>query len=91
VDLWDNQSPVIVAGGYEQATAREAADEDFKDKDVAIAFGQNFISNPDLVFRIKEGIDFTPADRAKYYNPKQEDGCTTWPFSKEWEARFGKV
>ncbi|KAN0089698.1 FMN-linked oxidoreductase [Hyaloscypha variabilis] len=91
VDLWDNQSPVIVAGGYEQATARKAADEGFKDKDVAIAFGHYFISNPDLVFRIKEGIDFTPADRAKYYNPKQEDGYTIWPFSKEWEARFGKV
>ncbi|KAE9377336.1 FMN-linked oxidoreductase [Stipitochalara longipes BDJ] len=91
VDLWDNQSPVLIAGGYEQATARKPADEGFKEKDVAIVFGHYFISNPDLVFRIQEGIDFTPADRSKYYNPKQEDGYTTWPFSKEWEARFGKL
>ena len=61
-------------------------DEEFKDKDVGIAFGRYFISNPDLVFRIKEGIEFTPHDRKKFSNVMEEDGYTTWEFSKEFKA-----
>jgi NADPH2 dehydrogenase len=91
VDLWDNQSPVLIAGGFKPASAARAVDEEFKDKDVVIVFGRYFISNPDLVFRVKEGIEFTPYDREKFYNKKQEDGYITWKFSKEFEAQAAKL
>jgi len=91
VDLWDNQSPVLVAGGFKPASAKRAVDEEYKGKDVAIVFGRYFISNPDLVFRLKEGIAFTPYDREKFYNKKQKDGYITWKFSKEFEAQASKI
>ena len=91
VDAWKNQSPVLIAGGFRSASAKSAVDEDYQGKDVAIVFGRYFISNPDLVFRLKEEIEFTPYDREKFYNKKQEDGYTTYKFSKEWEAQTAKL
>lgn len=91
VDLWDNQSPVLIAGGFTAKSAKVAADEEYKNKNVVIVFGRYFITNPDLVFRVKEGIEFTPYDRNKFYNAKQADGYITWPFSKEFEAQSAKL
>jgi len=85
VDIWDNQSPVLLASGYKTESAYAAADVEYKDKDVVIVFGRLFISNPDLVFRVKERIELTPYDRSKFYLPKQALGYTDWPFSKEFE------
>jgi len=83
INIWDNQSPVLIAGGFSRETAYKAVDEEYPDKNIAVVFGRFFISNPDLVFKIKEGIEFTPYDREKFYNKKQELGYTDWPFSKE--------
>ncbi|PMD41767.1 NADPH dehydrogenase [Hyaloscypha variabilis F] len=91
VDLWDNQSPVLIAGGFTSTSAKPTVDEEFKDKDVVIVFGRYFISNPDLVFRLKERIEFTPYDREKFYNKGQKDGYITWKFSKEFEAQAAKL
>ena len=86
VDIWAKTSPVFLAGGFKPDTAKEAVDSVYKDKDIAIVFGRYFISNPDLVFRLKQGIALEPYDRSKFYNAKEEDGYITWPFSKEFEA-----
>ena len=75
----------MIGGGFKAASAKKTVDEEYKGKDIGIAFGRWFISNPDLVFRIKEGIEFTPYDRETFYNIKQEDGYTTWAFSKEYK------
>ncbi|KAI9052800.1 hypothetical protein LZ554_003073 [Drepanopeziza brunnea f. sp. 'monogermtubi'] len=91
VDIWANQSPVLVAGGFKPESAKRAVDEEYTGSDIVVVFGRYFISNPDLVFRLKEGIAFTPYDREKFYNAKQEDGYITWPFSKEFEAQAGKL
>ncbi|TVY32029.1 putative inactive dehydrogenase [Lachnellula subtilissima] len=93
VDIWDNISPVLLASGYTTESAYAAADVEYKDKDVVIVFGRLFISNPDLVFRVKERIELTPYDRSKFYLPKQALGYTDWPFSKEFEEAqaAGKV
>lgn len=64
VDIWDNQSPVLLAGGFTPETAVKTADEKYPDKDVIIVFGRYFISNPDLVFRVKNGIELTKYDRS---------------------------
>ena len=91
VDIWDNQSPVLLAGGFKPALAKSTVDEEYKDNDVAIVFGRWFTSNPDLVFRIKEGIELTPYDRKRFYNKGQVDGYTTWKFSKEFEEQAAKL
>jgi NADPH2 dehydrogenase len=86
IDIWGKTSPVLVGSGFKALSAKKAVEEEFKDKDVGIAFRRYFISNPDLVFRIKEGIEFTLYDRKKFYNVMEEDGYTTWEFSKEFKA-----
>lgn len=91
IDIWANQSPVLIAGGFKPDSAKKAVDEDYKDKDILVVFGRYFISNPDLVFRLQEGIELTPYDRKKFYNAKQEEGYISWPFSKEFEAQAPKL
>lgn len=83
VDIWDNQSPVLVAGGFKPESARKAVDEVYPNKDVVVVFGRYFISTPDLVFRIEKDIELTPYDRTTFYNPRSAEGYTTYPFSKE--------
>jgi len=91
VDIWNNQSPVLIAGGFTQESAYETVDKTFKNRDVAIVFGRYFISNPDLVFRVKNRIPFTDYDRSKFYNAKEVDGYTTWAFSKEFLEAQAKL
>ncbi len=85
VDVWDNVSPVFVAGGFLRDTAIKAVDEDYKNNDVVIVFGRYFISNPDLVYRLRESLELTPWDATKFYTPKLTEGYTTWTVSKEFE------
>ncbi|KAE9583171.1 Chanoclavine-I aldehyde reductase fgaOx3 [Colletotrichum fructicola] len=84
LEEWDNISPVVVAGGYLGDSARWAVDERYKKWDVAVAFGRYFISNPDLVFRVKNNIPFTPYDRSTFYLKKSNEGYNTWEFSEEY-------
>lgn len=54
----------------------------------ALLFGRWFISNPDLVRRLKEGHPLTKYDRSKFYGPMPdgpEDGYTTWLTVEEQE------
>lgn len=87
VDLWGKTSPVFLAGGFTPEVSVQTADVQYKDRDVVIVFGRYFISNPDLVFRIKEGIPLRNYDRDTFYNPKSRHGYTTWAFSEEFEAK----
>lgn len=77
---------LVVAGGYEPKNAKYVVDEAHPDRDVIVAFGRYFISTPDLVFRLKNGIDFNPYNRDTFYLPENPTGYTDYPFSKEFEA-----
>jgi NADPH2 dehydrogenase len=88
IDIWDNQSPVLVAGGFTPETARIATDDVYKDKDVVIVFGRYFISTPDLVYRIQKGLDLNKYDRSTFYKQGSPDGYTDYPFSAEFQAEF---
>lgn len=86
MDIWGNQSPILAAGGFKAESARRAVDEEYRDKDVAIVFGRYFVSTPDLPFRLKNGIEFTPYNRDTFYEKKSEIGYIDYPFCKEFEA-----
>ncbi|KAK4233940.1 Chanoclavine-I aldehyde reductase fgaOx3 [Achaetomium macrosporum] len=64
--LWDNASAVLLAGGFAPEKARQAVDETYVGHDVVIVFGRAFISNLDLVYRIKEGIELAKHDSAVF-------------------------
>ena len=58
-------------------------------------FGRRYISNPDLVYRVKKGIEFAPYDRFTFYiNQKAGDKCEPgyidYPYSDEYIKEFGK-
>lgn len=80
--IWQNQSPILVAGGFNAETAKKAVDEEYKD-DTLVVFGRYFVSTPDLVFRIQNGIALNAYDRSTFYTPVQSEGYTDYPFSEE--------
>jgi len=86
IDVWGKTSPVILTGGFSSDSARRVVDVEHKDKDIIIGFGRYFISNPDIVFRIKEGIELTPFNRQKFYNKGEEDGYITYKNSEAFDA-----
>jgi NADPH2 dehydrogenase len=88
IDIWDDQSPVLIAGGYTPESARIATDEVYKDKNVVIVFGRYFISTPDLVYRLQKGLNLSMYDRSTFYKQGSPDGYTDYPFSAEFQAEF---
>ncbi|KAI6249467.1 Chanoclavine-I aldehyde reductase fgaOx3 [Erysiphe necator] len=90
INIWGDQNPFLIAGGFTPASAMEASDQEYPDKNLAVVFGRYFISNPDLVFRIRHGIDLTPYDRSTFYLPEQKNGYITYPYSKEYQAQLDK-
>ncbi|KAK5136019.1 Chanoclavine-I aldehyde reductase fgaOx3 [Meristemomyces frigidus] len=91
VDIWGSTSPILIAGGFKPDSARRAVNEEYAGKEVAIVFGRYFISTPDLVFRMSEGLEFTPYDRDTFYNAKSEKGYTDYSFSDEFKKGNGKL
>lgn len=92
---WGRDKPVFVAGGFTTETAIEAVEQKYHDHPVAIVFGRRFISNPDLVYRVKKGLPFNDYDRNTFYinqkaGQKIEPGYIDYPYSEEFIKEFGK-
>ncbi|GKT40288.1 chanoclavine-I aldehyde reductase fgaOx3 [Colletotrichum spaethianum] len=82
LDAWENESPVLIAGGFNPQNAKRAAEDYYRNTKVAIVFGRWFISNPDLPFRIRRDIPLTPYDRKTFY-AETDVGYTDYAFSDE--------
>ncbi|KAJ5174958.1 Chanoclavine-I aldehyde reductase [Penicillium canariense] len=85
LDAYKGAGPVIIAGGYQPESAKEAVDQKYKDHEVVIGFGRPFTSNPDLPFRLRQNIPLVPHQRDTLYLPKDPKGYTDWAFSAEFE------
>ena len=83
IELWDNATPIVLAGGYLPDSAKRTVAE-LEAFDILIAFGRYFISTPDLVYRIYKGIKLNPYDRATFYTLKSPRGYIDYSFSGEW-------
>ncbi len=81
--IWENQSPILVAGGFSSESARVAVDEEYKQYNVLVVFGRYFVSTPDLVFRLKHELEPNAYDRSTFYTPRQSRGYTDYPFSSQ--------
>ena len=66
---------VIMAGGYDQASAEVAVTSGQAD---AVAFGRLYISNPDLAERFAQNAALNPYDRSTFYGGT-EKGYTDYP------------
>ncbi|EOD45717.1 putative nadh:flavin oxidoreductase nadh oxidase family protein [Neofusicoccum parvum UCRNP2] len=86
LEAWGKEKPVLIAGGLRPDSARRLVDEEYKDYNAGTVFGRYFISTPDLVYRIRQGIELNPYNRDTFYKPKSADGYVDYPFSREFEA-----
>ncbi|WP_423127080.1 alkene reductase [Gaoshiqia sp. Z1-71] len=76
-ELWKNYpGTIIAADGFTPDTALEYVENGWAD---AIAFGRNFIANPDLPERIETDAALNPYDRDTFYGGN-EKGYTDYPF-----------
>jgi len=89
IDIWGSQSPVILAGGFTPEKARRVVSELYTGDNILVAFGRSFISTPDLVFRLRRGVEFNKWDRATFYKAESPEGYIDYPFSKEFLAQQG--
>ena len=71
---------LIVNMGYQK---QEAMDVIANDKADAVAFGTDFIANPDLVERFKHNLPLTQADINTYYTSDKKGYTDYLPFEKE--------
>lgn len=70
-DIWA-PLPLLVSGGYEPK-ADKAEEAVGKYENSVVAYGRHFTSNPDLVARIKLGVEPRAYDRATFYVPGAEN------------------
>lgn len=91
IDIWKGTSPILLAGGFTQDSARQTIEEQYKTQDMAVVFGRYFIANPDLVFRMKEDIPFQKYNRDTFYKVKSPEGYTDYPYSEEFENHNSKL
>ncbi|GAA5945849.1 hypothetical protein JCM1841_001485 [Sporobolomyces salmonicolor] len=78
-ELWAPR-PFFHAGGFKADTAAATADQN---ENAVIVFGRYFISNPDLVARIKNNVPFAEYDRETFYKigPTETKGYIDYPFA----------
>lgn len=86
LEIWDNVTPVLVAGGYNPGNVFEAVDGKYGRWDVVVVFGRHFLANPDLPYRLRYGIELNGYDRGSFYTPGVREGYTDYPFCRGFEA-----
>ncbi|KAI1186542.1 NADH:flavin oxidoreductase/NADH oxidase family protein-like protein [Nemania serpens] len=84
--LWN--APLLVAGGYNGENAKKLVDEEYPDKDIVVMIGRHFISNPDLVYRIKAALKLSAYNRDTFYTGA-DVGYLDYPFGAEYLASLG--
>lgn len=89
LDAYNKASPVLLAGGYSAENTAEAIEKRYQNgqDNIVVAFGRWFISNPDLPFKLKQGIKLTPYVRDTFYLARETKGLTDYPFSEEFLAQ----
>jgi len=66
--------------GYSREEGNSAIDAGLID---AVAFGHQYVSNPDLVERLKGGVDLVPPDARTFYS-NDAKGYTDYPRATSW-------
>lgn len=87
IEAWGKTSPIILAGGYTAETARAVTEEVYPNLDICVAIGRYWISTPDLPYRVRHDIEFSPYNRSTFYKTMSSEGYTDYPYSREFLAQ----
>ncbi|KAL7958056.1 hypothetical protein V8C34DRAFT_314449 [Trichoderma compactum] len=74
LDIWRDDAPFLIAGGWKPNDAQAAFEGQYKDRNVAIVFGRYFLATPDLPFRITRGLEPNEYNRDLFYAIKSKAG-----------------
>jgi NADPH2 dehydrogenase len=77
---WGTERPIILAGGFRPESARRAVEEEYAEYQIDTCFGRFFVSNPDLPYRVLNGVELAKNDRDTFYKVKSPDGNIDYPF-----------
>jgi hypothetical protein len=81
----DHPTLILSAGGYSASDAESISE---RTGDI-VGFGRIFISNPDLVYRLKNGLELNPYDRSTFYsNDNLAVGYIDYPFATSDTKKF---
>lgn len=71
-------TPFFSAGGFDDTNSWGVVESGKYD---ALLYGRYFISNPDLVNRLKNALPLAPYDRSRFYGPFKDNevGYTDYP------------
>ena len=83
--LWSG--PLLVACAYTIAHRRRLVNEEHPDKQIVVVFGRSFVANPDLVYRVQEGLELNVPERKTFYIKKSPMGYVDYSFSAEYLAK----
>ncbi|KAJ6786022.1 hypothetical protein PWT90_03002 [Aphanocladium album] len=86
LEQWGQEKPVLIAGGFNPDNVNGAMEEKYRDYNVAIVFGRHFLANPDLPFRLRNGVPLQKYDRSTFYAKMTPSGYIDYPFSSEFTA-----
>lgn len=68
----------LAAGGFDRENANPKIESGAAD---LVVFGRHFLANPDLVERLKNGLELNPYDRSTFYGASPpEKGYNDYPF-----------
>ncbi|PWJ40897.1 alkene reductase [Sediminitomix flava] len=83
------QNPIMIAGKLTKEAAEEAIAKGYADM---AAFGQPFITNPDLVYRFENDLELTPVgyDAHSTFYGGGEEGYTDYPTYQEMKMAEAK-
>ncbi|KAJ7042341.1 hypothetical protein C8F04DRAFT_1219320 [Mycena alexandri] len=81
-EIWAPNT-LITAGGYTRETAIERAEE----TNGLIAFGRQFLANPDLPVRLMKNVPTNVPDRKTFYRAASATGYTDYPFAGQGELK----
>lgn len=81
--IWAD-TPFLSAGGFNDTNCWGVLESGAYD---GLLFGRYFISNPDLVERLRKGLPLTAYDRSRFYGPFPEDPHVCYTDYPTWEEQ----
>ncbi|CEP65058.1 alkene reductase LALA0_S20e00122g [Lachancea lanzarotensis] len=90
-ELWGNDRPLLVAGGFTPLEAQQLVEERYPEKKIVVIFGRHFLANPDLVYRMRRGLELNAYNRETFYLQQSPVGYVDYKFSDAYLAEHGVV